>query len=273
MIGPRLDPNNEYQWQPIDPMKLRRDAILDQLAPNAPPIKPPSGQQRDVFATPADDRATTQPVTGPKDTSLRDGTPGPAISGTGGGGRWNANYEWEAGEGGPKVSDLLSRIGDPSRLTGFNTAGWGSGERGTESSKNTFGMLASRIDPTQANAIDQLMAMDEFRAFYPNAQKVGRDQIDFDGPGPDPAVDVLRNFGAAQGGGGDAWAYQPVGGAGGAGGSQLGSGSAGPALPSGVDDLANSDVLAQILRQISGLTQGENPLQRDLIMQLLGGQA
>jgi hypothetical protein len=124
-----------------------------------------------------------------------------------GGGAWGSNYEWQGGPDGPKVSDLFAKVGDSSRLTGFNTAGWGTGERGTESSKNAFGMIASRYDPRDDSSLDRMLADPDFQAFYPGAKKVGVDKIDF---GDGIAVDVWRNHVPGQGG--DAWAYQPPGG-------------------------------------------------------------
>jgi hypothetical protein len=174
---------------------------------------------------------------------------------SGGGGAWNQNYEWEAAEGGPRVGDLFGRIGDPSRMTGFNTAGWGTGERGTESLKNTFGMIASRYDPRNDASLGQILADPDFRAFFPNAVQEGVDKIDFDGPGGDPAVDVWRNHVPGQGG--DAWAYQPPGGAGGS--------SGGGAVMSGGSDLFNSvmgagstdDTLARIQQELNALINGQ----------------
>lgn len=111
----------------------------------------------------------------------------------------------------PQVGGGLPQIGDPSRLTGFNTNGWGSGERGTESIKNTFGMWASNVDPTQPGALDAVMALPGFMDQFPMAKKVPGPKGDLldlgDGDGP---VDVLRN--AVAGGAGDAWAWQPTGG-------------------------------------------------------------
>jgi hypothetical protein len=170
-----------------------------------------------------------------------------------GGGAWGSNYEWQGGPDGPKVSDLVGKVGDPSRLTGFNTAGWGSGERGTESSKNTFGMIASRYDMS-AEGLQQLMADPDFKAFFPAAKLVGVDKIDF---GDGRANDVIRNFDPATGRG-DAWAYQldTPGGGGGAAPAAAGP-SAGVATP--LAGLTNADpnspdfypkLLATLLQQL-----------------------
>jgi len=139
-----------------------------------------------------------QSMAGRPELQTQDPNPAP-------GGSWGANYEWNAGEGGPKVSDL--QIGDPSRLTGFNTNAWGSGERGTESMKNTFGMIASRYG-AKPSSMAQLVQDPDFQTFFPNAKLVpggAGDKIDFgDGQGP---VDVLKsadpNADTA-----DAWAWQ-----------------------------------------------------------------
>jgi hypothetical protein len=152
------------------------------------------------------------PVAGPNPADAAVGIGAGAVGtygSAGGGGSWNENYEWTPGEGGPRVSDLLGKVGDISRLTGFNTAGWGTGERGTESSKNAFGMIVTRFEPS-TQGLQQLLADTDFKAFYPNAQIVGEDKIDF---GDGMPVDVIRNFDKATGRG-DAWTYQTGGGGG-----------------------------------------------------------
>jgi hypothetical protein len=218
------------QPNPLDEEQMKRDALMKQMGPNQPAVEP-------------------MPVVEP--------APAPA-------GSWGPNYEWQAAAGGPKPSDLLGKVGDPSRLTGFNTGGWGSGERGTESSKNTFGMIASRVDPRSGGALDSIMGDADFKSFYPNAQKVGFDKIDFDGPGGDPPVDVLRN--ATQAGGGDAWAYQVDGGGGQA--QMPGQDLAGMIASA---QAPQSDPLAEIMAQIEALSQGEDdPMQRKALMDLLG---
>ena len=116
------------------------------------------------------------------------------------GGQWGADYEWQ----GPEAGGVAA--GDPSRLTGFNTAGWGTGERGTASFKNTFGRMASRYDPRAAGSLDAMLSDPEFRRFYPNARKVGPDKIDF---GDGRPVDVWRNYDDRTGAG-DAWAWQTM---------------------------------------------------------------
>ncbi len=94
------------------------------------------------------------------------------------------------------------------KLEGFNTQGWGSGERGSGTMKNKFGQIASRYDPTQAGAAKAMMADEDFRSFWPDATIVehpNQDLIDFDGPGGQAPVDVLRA--ATAGGGGEGWQW------------------------------------------------------------------
>lgn len=99
------------------------------------------------------------------------------------------------------------RTGDfMGQLEGFNTGGWGSNERGTNSIKNTFGKIASRYDVSQPGAARAVMADPEFQQIFPMARLVEHpngDLIDFgDGNGP---VDVIR--GAVEGGSGAAWQW------------------------------------------------------------------
>jgi len=104
------------------------------------------------------------------------------------------------GVGGLKTGDFMGQ------LEGFNTQGWGTGERGTESFKNAMGRIMSRYDVTQPGAAQRLMADPEFQQLAPNAQLIqypNGDLIDFgDGNGP---VDVIR--GAVEGGAGAAWQW------------------------------------------------------------------
>lgn len=100
----------------------------------------------------------------------------------------------------------LTTGGFQHQLEGFNTNGWASGERGSQSIKNAVGRLMTRVDVTQPGAVDQLMALPEFRQLFPMAKKINHpngDQIDFgDGNGP---VDVIRA--AVAGGSGAAWQW------------------------------------------------------------------
>lgn len=177
-------------------------------------------------------------------------------------GSWNANFEWEPAQGGPQISDLLGSVGDTSRLTGFNTQGWGSGGRGTESEKNAVGMILSRIDPSQGNAIDAFLSQPEVQQFWPDAVKVGFDKVDLDGAGPRQPVDLLRNASASTGGG-DAWQYL-VPGSGGGGGVQQAQ-SLGP---------GGNDIMAALFGG-GGAAQSDSLLQQiqaELQKMLSGGQ-
>lgn len=119
-----------------------------------------------------------------------------------------------AGAGGIQTGNFMGQ------LEGFNTGGWGTGERGTESIKNTMGRLMSRVDVSQPGAVDALLSQPEMAQLFPMARKVEHpngDLIDFgDGNGP---VDVIR--GAVAGGSGAAWQW-------GAGGGEAPSGPGGP---------------------------------------------
>lgn len=98
-----------------------------------------------------------------------------------------------------------------SQLSGFNTGGWNTGERGTQSLKNTMGQLFSNYDVTQPGALQRAMSDPKFRDFLPDATIVehpNQDLLDPDGPnGPMQPVDVIQS--ATAGGGGAAWAWQP----------------------------------------------------------------
>ena len=110
-------------------------------------------------------------------------------------------------------------------LEGFNVNGWGSGERGSNTLKNTFGKIASRYDPTQPGAAQQVLSDPDFKSLWPNATIVehpNQDLIDFDGPGGEDPVDVLRA--ATAGGAGQAWQWGVKGG-----GGDVSQGPGGPA--------------------------------------------
>lgn len=150
-------------------------------------------------------------------------------------------------------------------LEGFNTGGWGTGERGSGTMKNKFGQIASRYDPTQPGAAQSLLADEDFRSYWPNATIVehpNQDLIDFDGPGGDPPVDVLRA--AKSGGAGEAWAWQPQGG----GGATAGGGSAGQDL----DNLFAEDPQAKINAEIEAILSGQNPEEQNLVQRILRGE-
>lgn len=94
------------------------------------------------------------------------------------------------------------------QLQGFNTQGWGSGERGSGTLKNKMGQLLSNYDATQPGVLHQVMQDPRFQELtggkatlvdHPNM-----DQIDFDGPdGPMQPVDLIGN--ATEGGAGTNW--------------------------------------------------------------------
>lgn len=98
------------------------------------------------------------------------------------------------------------------QLSGFNTNGWGSGERGTGTLKNKFGQIASNYDVTQKGALSQLLQdprMIEMTGgkatIVPHANQ---DLLDLDGPdGPMQPIDVIQS--ATEGGAGQAWAWMP----------------------------------------------------------------
>jgi len=162
--------------------------------------------------------------------------------------------------------------GHTGALTGFNTGGWGTQERGTNSIKNTFGKIASRYDPRQGNAVQQILNDPEFKQFFPEAKLIQHpkgDLIDFGDGNP---VDVLRN--AVEGGSGDAWQFLAGGGGGAQGGDILaGGGMDLSALMGGGGEQANlateSDVLAQILNELQAAQGGGAPDEQQMLQSLL----
>lgn len=151
-------------------------------------------------------------------------------------------------------------------LEGFNTQGWGSGERGSNTHKNTFGKIASRYDPKQAGAAKALMADPDFQAYFPDAKLVEHpngDLIDF---GDGKPVDVLR--GAQAGGAGEAWQWGvDAGSPAGAGAS--GNGADIDRLIAGLSGGA-PDPLAAIQAELASLTGGVD--EQTLIQQMLANQ-
>ena len=157
-------------------------------------------------------------------------------------------------------TDPLKTGGYLGNLEGFNTQGWGTGERGSGTHKNKFGQIASRYDPTQAGATKALMADPDFQAYFPDAKLVEHpngDLIDF---GDGKPVDVLR--GARAGGAGEAWQWGVD-----AGGP--GAGAGGSQMPRSAADLMGGDPMGGIQSQISQLIDGQNPQEQSLIQQLL----
>ena len=120
------------------------------------------------------------------------------------------------------------------QLEGFNTQGWGSGERGSDTMKNMFGTIASNFDVSQPGALRR--ALPEFQKAFPNATIVphaNEDLLDPDGPdGPMEPVDVIRA--ATAGGQGAGWQWSPVGG------SQAPTGPQGPSTAVYNNAMSNS---------------------------------
>lgn len=103
-----------------------------------------------------------------------------------------------------------------SQLAGFNTNGWNTGERGTQTLKNTMGQLFSNYDVSQPGALSRVVQDPKLLAMYPQATIVphaNEDLLDLDGEGPMQPIDVIQ--GATAGGAGQAWAWQPQDGSGG----------------------------------------------------------
>lgn len=166
------------------------------------------------------------------------------------------NYKDIEGAGGLKTGGFMGG------LEGFNTGGWGTEERGSNTHKNTFGKIASRYDPKQAGAAKAMMADPDFQAYFPDAKLVEHpngDLIDF---GDGRPVDVLR--GAQAGGAGEAWQWGVDDGSGGAAG-----GGAPSASGVTVDSLMGGDPLTGIQSNIAGLVGGQEADEQTLIQQLL----
>lgn len=96
------------------------------------------------------------------------------------------------------------------QLEGFNTGDWGTGARGSNTLKNSFGKIASDYDVTQPGALQAVLNDPRMKEMMPNAtivQHQNMDQLDPDGDGPMQPVDVIRA--ATAGGAGQGWAWQP----------------------------------------------------------------
>lgn len=159
------------------------------------------------------------------------------------------------GAGGLKTGDYMGA------LEGFNTSAWGSNERGSNTLKNSFGKIASRYDPTQPGAAKNLMNDPDFRDMFPDAILIdhpNQDQIDFDGPGGDPPVDVIRAATAGGGGQGWQWGTQDGGGATGGGG--------------GLDPAAIMGGGTDINAMIEALMNGQDSETQKIIQELLNSQ-
>lgn len=171
-----------------------------------------------------------------------------------------AGYKDIAGAEGLKAGDFVGS------LEGFNSNAWGSGERGTNTMKNSFGKIASRYDPTQPGAAQRMTADPDFKAMWPDAvvqNPPKNDVIDFDGNSPMEPVDVITS--ATEGGGGRGWAWQPQGGADGGG---SGGGLDINSLVSGIN--GGGDPMAAIQAQIAAASNGQD--EQSLIQQLLQQQ-
>jgi hypothetical protein len=168
------------------------------------------------------------------------------------------------------------------QMNGFNTAGYGDDTKAANSVKNTFGRIASRYQHAPGS-LDQIFADADFQRYFPNARRVqggAGDQIDFGGilsdfesGVPVGIVDVLQGSdpsnNSSQG-----WQWMDLASAAGAGSAapQATQAAQGALNTGGVDQLAGQDNLAQILRQIQALSDGgQDPMQRDALMQMLGG--
>lgn len=146
-------------------------------------------------------------------------------------------------------------------LEGFNTGGWGSGERGSNTHKNTFGKIASRYDPKSKGSVRALMNDPDFQAYFPDAKLVqhqNEDLIDFGDGNP---VDVLR--GATAGGAGEAWQW----------GVDATQGGAGGEAVAGMGGGGTGDIMAQLEGILGGGAGDTNQLQQILqeLMQQGGG--
>lgn len=163
-------------------------------------------------------------------------------------------------------------------MLGFNTALDYGNDKAANSMKNTFGRIASRY-AANPNSLDAVLNDADFKRMFPNAKKAGFDKIDFGGMLSDfesgvpvgvvdvgGAFDPTNNTGAG-------WTWQDLANDGGgapAGGDALGAlmGGADPlsSASGNIDQLGNSDVLAQILSALQG-AGGADSLQA-----LLGGR-
>lgn len=163
-------------------------------------------------------------------------------------------------------------------MLGFNTAMDYGDDKAANSMKNTFGRIASRYK-NAPSSIDSIMADADFQRYFPGAKKVAGgagDKIDFGGMLSDfesgVPVGVVDVLGAADPNADTSagWTWQDEANDGG-GGMAMGGGDPLMALMGGqgggtpsVDDLGQSDVLAQILEVLAA--QGGN------LNSLTGGQ-
>lgn len=158
--------------------------------------------------------------------------------------------------------DALPQPGDFSLMQGYNDQKWGN----QKSVKYIAGSILSRYPPTP-EGLQQAVQDPDFKAWFPNAQLIGDDKVDFggvlsdiDGGVPVGVVDVGLKF--SQGGGEGWWwgAEDPN--------AATGGGGGGFNLPQGLTD--SGDPLADIIAQIQALTEGgQDPLVRKALENLL----
>lgn len=176
--------------------------------------------------------------------------------------------------------------GNAGSMSGFQVGSdYGGDTKARNSVKNTFGRIASRYKNAPSQ-LDAIMADPEFQRYFPNASRVqggAGDKIDFGGVlsdfesgTPVGVVDVLQsadpNADTAEN-----WVWLPDGEGGGqmvpAGGGGdimsmlMGGGQQGPSL----DQLGQSDALAQILAALEQQGGGQqDPRAQELLQSLLG---
>lgn len=236
---------------PLDPDQMRREALLNQMGP--PTMPAPVNTTQPVGAGTKLADPTTPAAAGPAATAA----PPPA-----------ANYGTTSGYDPNKfgadpqslkylAGQMISRYGEPGRIG--------------------------------RSAIEQAMASDEWKnnPYLQNATYGGRDKIDFGGTPADLdrggvgvfGSDVIRNFDENTGYG-DALVWQDLVNTGGGGGTPgMVPGGGGGVDPTALAALnvgqqaGGGDALAQIMQQIQMLSEGEDPLQREALMELLGGRS
>jgi hypothetical protein len=262
-----------YLQNDLDPDELRRKALMDQLAgaSGEDPFQKSPAQQTPAInggigrpASPAT-RNTTMPVSEPSPLAQPAQPPaaspqGPATPASG------ASWRDTVGKG----TYYGASTGMPEKWTDPEESG----------AKYAALRILTQYPPTPSG-LRQGFNDPMFRQLFPNARLIsegGHDKIDFGdqasdfvkGGPPIGVIDLLMSSDPdADTSAGWWWGNeQEKGGPGGGGGGGFGGGG----FPTDLDALANSDVLEQILRQIQGLQGGDNPMERDVLMQLLGGQ-
>lgn len=165
----------------------------------------------------------------------------------------------------PELKDLA--WGDTSQLEGFNTNDWGKADvRGNHTLKNSIGKLMTGINVKEAGAAKKLVDAAKAKGITPEAFVVEHpngDLIDWDGPGGNPPLDVIR--GATADGQGEAWQWPTEGGGEAAGGPGGGLGAI------DVNRLMSGD-LGGINGEIDDLINSEDSMTQQLIQQILRGE-